>query len=47
MVAVVGHILGTQTLTGDQICQSDMTLDGDLNVLDVVFLVNVILHPGE
>jgi hypothetical protein len=42
VVAIVGHILGNSIL-GDAICQADVNVDGNVDVLDVVSVVQSIL----
>jgi len=43
VVAVVGHILGNNTLTGESLANADLTGDGNVDVSDIVAMVAVIL----
>lgn len=43
VVLLVGHILGTSTLTGNAVFAADYNLDGSVNVQDVITLVAAIL----
>tara|TARA_Y100000590_G_C15718369_1_gene1012684 strand:- start:483 stop:2174 length:1692 start_codon:yes stop_codon:yes gene_type:complete len=43
IVALVSFVLGTNSPSGQQICESDINQDGLLNVVDIVALVAIVL----
>jgi hypothetical protein len=44
LVAIVNHILGTVTITGQGFRNADQNGDGRLSVVDLVAMVNIMLH---
>ena len=46
IVQIVGHILDTNTLTGDSIDYADINSDGNIDVVDIVQLVSSILSES-
>ena len=47
VLAVVNHILGILSLSGEPLSLADCNGDGDVNVIDALGIVNVILGVGE
>ena len=43
IVAIVGHIFGTEIFTGCQFWAADINQDGAINVVDIVYLIEIIL----
>ncbi|NQU67921.1 MAG: T9SS type A sorting domain-containing protein [Candidatus Marinimicrobia bacterium] len=44
VVAAIGHILGTNTISGDAYIAADVNSDGALDILDIVIMVDWILN---
>ena len=47
VVNLVGYILGSLSLTDDQMLLADINRDGSIDVIDVVALVNLIIIPPQ
>ena len=47
LVTIVNHILGTQTMPGEELWATDCNGDGEVDLLDLISIVNVILGTGE
>ena len=47
IILVVGQILGTISLSGEQLGQADVNSDNIVDILDIVSLVGFILHPED
>ena len=47
VVNLVGYILGSLSLTDDQMVLADINRDGSIDVIDVVALVNLIIVPPQ
>ncbi len=45
IIIIINAIMGNIELTGDQIESADVNSDGNLDILDVVGIVNLILYP--
>ena len=43
MVSLVNYVLDIIPFSDGQVAVSDITQDGDINILDIVTLVNIIL----
>jgi hypothetical protein len=43
VVQIVNYVLGTLEFSDSQIISADLNIDGFVNVLDIVTLVNIIL----
>ena len=47
IILVVSHILGSNTLYGEQFDQGDINNDSIIDILDIVNIVDMVLHPSD